>query len=248
MDERGIERTAFERPIQQTTEGVKPRTGVGLEDPRALTILTTEHWSLLSARALVYNESFTRVGMFLTFLSATLVALGLLSTATGFNRDFLMVAAITFAVDLFIGLVTLGRVNDASGEDLRYLAGMNRLRHAYHEMVPGLARYFVSSQYDDQRGLLSLYAPQQKTISVTAAESLRHGLTTIAGLMIVLCAVVLSVLVDVVLLLLTNAAVPSAIGAVVALIAGLVYMTVREIRMITRLMAGLRPEFPSPDR
>jgi len=30
----------------------------GLEDPRALDILTTEHWSLLSTRTLGYQEMF----------------------------------------------------------------------------------------------------------------------------------------------------------------------------------------------
>ena len=39
-----------------------------LDDPRVLTILSTEHWSLLSGRSLAYNEAFTRGGMFLTFL------------------------------------------------------------------------------------------------------------------------------------------------------------------------------------
>ena len=61
------------------------RDGAGdpspVDDPRALTILTTEHWSLLSARSLVYNEAFARAGMFLSFLAATLVALGLMATA-----------------------------------------------------------------------------------------------------------------------------------------------------------------------
>ena len=45
-----------------------------MSDPRTLQILSTEHWSLLAARSLVYNEAFARAGMFLSFLSATLVA------------------------------------------------------------------------------------------------------------------------------------------------------------------------------
>ncbi|HEY4190726.1 MAG TPA: hypothetical protein VGM28_09910, partial [Candidatus Limnocylindrales bacterium] len=57
-----------------------------LADPRALTILTTEHWSLLSGRSLVYNEAFSRAGMFLSFLAATLVALGLMAGAMGFGH------------------------------------------------------------------------------------------------------------------------------------------------------------------
>ena len=111
--------------------------GDALDDPRALTILTTEHWSLMSARSLVYNEAFARAGMFLAFLSATLVALGLVATATGFSDAFLIVAAVVLALDLFVGLASLGRIAAASDEDIRYLQGMNRLRHAYHEMVPG---------------------------------------------------------------------------------------------------------------
>lgn len=53
----------------ETTEGPgspEPPAARLLDDPRVLQILTTEHWSLLSARSLAYNEAFTRAGMFLT--------------------------------------------------------------------------------------------------------------------------------------------------------------------------------------
>ena len=68
--------------------------GAGLLDPRALQVLTTEHWSLLSARSLAYNEAFTRAGMFLSFLSMSLVALALLAQAMAFSYDFLLVATL----------------------------------------------------------------------------------------------------------------------------------------------------------
>src|SRR5215217_8279649 len=99
----------------EAVEGHAP--GQGLHDPRALQILSTEHWSLLTARSLVYNEAFARAGMFLAFLSATLLVLGLISTATGFSEPFLVVAALILALDLFIGLATIGRINGASEED-----------------------------------------------------------------------------------------------------------------------------------
>ena len=44
-----------------------------IHDPRALQILTAEHASLQSARSLAYNESFTRGGMFLAFMSTSFV-------------------------------------------------------------------------------------------------------------------------------------------------------------------------------
>ncbi len=34
---------------------------------------------------------------------------------------------------------------------------MNRIRHAYLEMVPGLAPYFSTSRYDDAIGVLEVY-------------------------------------------------------------------------------------------
>ena len=50
-----------------------------LDDPRALQILSTEHWSLLATRSLSWNESFARAGLFLSVLSATAVALALVA-------------------------------------------------------------------------------------------------------------------------------------------------------------------------
>ena len=101
MEERFVPLGASEgRPIEthEPSAGADPRQP--LDDPRALQILSTEHWSLLTARSLVYNEAFARGGMFMAFLSATLVVLGLISTATGFSDPFLVVVAGVLAVDL----------------------------------------------------------------------------------------------------------------------------------------------------
>ena len=70
MDDRTITPAPMEHPGPAAARG---RDGAPapfpVDDPRALTILTTEHWSLLSARSLVYNEAFSRAGMFLSFLA-----------------------------------------------------------------------------------------------------------------------------------------------------------------------------------
>ena len=47
----------------------------GLDDPRAVDILTTEHWSLISSRTLGYQEMFGRATIFIGIVSATVVAL-----------------------------------------------------------------------------------------------------------------------------------------------------------------------------
>jgi hypothetical protein len=203
------ERPAAARPAEQDA----------LQDQRALTVLTTEHYSLLAARGLVYNESFMRGGMFLTFLSATLVALGLVATATGFSDGFLAITAGVLGVDLFIGLATIGRVMAATREDFRYLQGMNRLRHAYHEAVPGLERYFVAGRHDDLRGLFAAYGSPDGPMSRTRS-SILHGCTTMPGMLAVISSCVSGVLAGVLLLLLTDSDLVAGLGCVAVLLVG----------------------------
>lgn len=180
MEERTVQAAVTERPIPSADE---PPTAAGpphLADPRALTILTTEHWSLLTARSLVYNEAFARAGMFLTFLTGTLVALGFVSQGSGYTREFLLLATVLLGFDLFIGLATLGRISSASAEEIRAMQGMNRLRHAYLEMVPTLEPYFSTSPHDDLQGILSVYGatPERPTFIGNFA----HGMTTTPGM------------------------------------------------------------------
>jgi hypothetical protein len=217
-----------------------------LDDPRALTILNAEHGSLLAARSLVYNETFTRVGTFMTFLSATFVALGLLSNATGFSRDFLVIAAMGFAVNLIVGLATLGRVIDASAEEMRYVAGMNRLRHAYHEIVPGLDRYFLSSKHDDAVGVLRLYGVDIGEAAPGPIATLIGGLKTLPALMIEMCSIVMGVLTGIVLLLITDSPIVASVGGLVALALTFVVFSWRLVVSATAFLESLRPEFPTP--
>ncbi len=248
MDERTTQTVPPEQP-RTAADGDGRDEGVGarpIDDPRALTILTTEHWSLLSARSLVYNEAFARGGMFLTFLSATLVALGLVSTATGFSRPFLYIAAAVLAIDLFIGLATLGRVASATADDLRYLAGMNRLRHAYHEIVPGLERYFISGRHDDIRGVFEVYATSAD--DVMSSSGILHGLTTTPGMLAAICAVVAAALSGVVTLLFSESTMIAGIVAFVVLVLGNVLAVLLMGRKIANFGASLRPEFPTPPR
>ena len=67
----------------------------------------------------MYNEAFTRVSTFLTFLSMSFVALALLTQAMGFTRDFLVVAAIVLSFDFLIGVTTFTRILDVIAEHLR---------------------------------------------------------------------------------------------------------------------------------
>ena len=243
MDDRSIQTGGSEHlppPVARSGSGDAP-----LADPRALTILATEHWSLLSARSLVYNEAFARTGMFLTFLSASLVALALLGQAMGFDRDFLVLAAVILGFDVFIGFATLGRVASASNDDLRCIAGMNRIRHAYLEIGPGLEPYFITSRYDDLRGILATYGePTGEHPSLFLGFV--HALTTTDGMLNMITTGIASVLGAVVARLIgaaPNFAIVVGIGTFLVL---LVVMSVVGFRNFSRFGARLGPRFPTP--
>lgn len=215
----------------------------GLDDPRALQILSTEHWSLLTARSLVYNESFTRVGMFFALLSATLVALGLISTGTGFSDGFLIVTACVLGLDLFIGLATLGRVGAVSDEELRYSQGMNRLRNAYFKIVPGLDRYFITSHYDDFNSVAAFYGPPASSV---LGEAL-HGLTTLPGMLAVVCSAILGALVGVIVLLLTHDGSLGFALAAIAFLLAFATMAYMGYRAATGFQVKFVALFPRPE-
>lgn len=141
------------------------RRKTGLDDPRTLDILTTEHWSLLSSRSLGYQEIFGRATTFVAILSGTLVALALLAQAMRFGSETLLFALVLFAVCLFIGLATFVRCVEINYEDARWIAGMNLLRRAYLEIVPGLEPFFVTDHEP---------APDRQSLAHGAPQHLRN--------------------------------------------------------------------------
>ena len=123
-------------------------------------ILATEHWSLLATRNITYSAIFSRTSIFLTVVSAAVVALALVAQATEFGDRFYVFALLVLPVALFIGLATFVRLIDARIEDFWLVSGMNRLRHAYLEIAPELEPYFVTGHHDDRQGLYETYGPR----------------------------------------------------------------------------------------
>ena len=111
-----------------------------LDDPRAIQILATEHWSLLAARALSWNESFSRTSMLLATLSATVVALALAAQVAEFGPAFVAFALVVLPFVELVGVATFARLGEANREDLQSIQGMNRIRHAYVEIAPSSSR------------------------------------------------------------------------------------------------------------
>ncbi len=120
-------------------------------------ILAMEHSSLLATRSLTWNEIFSRAGMFLTLLSAAIVALALVAQASSFGPQLPQFALLLLPVVLFVGIVTSERLKHANIEDAGLVLGMNRLRHAYLEIAPELEPYFITEHHDDIAGFQQSY-------------------------------------------------------------------------------------------
>ena len=127
-----------------------PRADFG---PDALQILTTEHWSLLATRSLVYTEAMGRTSIFIAALSGSVVALALVAQASDFGTGFVAFALVLLPVVYFLGCVTIVRLAQVNLENARWVQGMNRIRNAYLQLAPELEPYFVTSKYDDDAGV-----------------------------------------------------------------------------------------------
>jgi hypothetical protein len=125
--------------------------------PHAAQILGTEHWSLLGTRLLIWNEALSRATVFLTVLSASIIALALLADATGFGPRTITLALVLLPVVLLLGIATYVRQVQVNNEEFKLVLAMNRLRHAYLKIEPGLEPYFTTGHHDDERGLVASY-------------------------------------------------------------------------------------------
>jgi hypothetical protein len=129
----------------------------GVTDAVRAQILATEHWSLLATRSMMWNEVFSRASMFITVLSAAVVALALVAQATAFGPGFRTFALLVLPVVLLVGLATLIRLAEDNIDDFGLVIGMNRLRHAYLELAPELEPYFVTGYHDDEASVWQSY-------------------------------------------------------------------------------------------
>jgi hypothetical protein len=226
-------------PVTDGGVGGSPTTPTPVQ--LRLQILSTEHWSLLASRGLAWNESFTRASMYLSTLSGSLVALGLIGGIDGFADAFVIAALVVLPVDLFVGIGTWLRMGAANYHDAVAIAGMNRIRAAYLEVAPDLAPYFVMGVHDDAKGLGVTMAVPPDTAPFV------HLIAGTPTLVMVLNAIVSGAIAALILVrfLATQPVVTVAGGLLVAafVLAGQFRSARGKIR---RAQHALKPMFPTP--
>jgi hypothetical protein len=216
----------------------EPSSRPPVSDAIRVQILATEHWSLLATRSMTWNELFTRASMFITVLSACVVALALVAQATDFGTPFQMFALLILPVTLALGLGTLIRLGDAMTEDVWLVMGMNRLRHAYLDLAPDLEPYFLTSHHDDLAGIMQTRGPRAQ---VGPSRVLAATPTIVAIINAVLVGVILALLVG---LLNEHPVVTSVVGVTAAIATAVLLVGVIPSREINRFAQSLQPRFP----
>jgi hypothetical protein len=151
-------------------DGTDPR-------PAAVAFVTTEHFTLQGARAATIAESTSRATMFVGSVSAGLVALGLIATATRIGTAFYVFGVVLLSTLSFVGFVTFERVLQSGIEDHGYAERIARLRAYYFRCAPELTHYLAS------------VPPSQRLAIQGLTSGYRQGFRTIAGMVGVVTAV-----------------------------------------------------------
>jgi len=209
--------------------------------PHAAQILGTEHWSLLAARSLIWNEAQSRATVFLTVLSASIIALALLADATGFGAQTTTLALLLLPVVFLLGLAAYARLVQINTEEFQLVLAMNRLRHAYLTIEPGLERYLTTGHHDDERGVIATYMLDRPSRQWLWVHFLVNTPTIVATVDAALAAAI-------VVLVLQVAEAPRAAAVAGGAVAFLtVWGVLFRLQLHTlRPLRGTTPRFPTP--
>jgi hypothetical protein len=199
--------------------------------------LTTEHFTLQTARAVAVSGGNGRTALYVGALSSTLVALALVAQRSPLGEVFFVVALTILPAVFFLGLVTYVRVLQSSIEDILYARAINRIRHYYTEIDPSKAHYFLLSGRDDMRGALA---------NMCIRDSWTQFLFTMPSAVAVINALLGGVTVALAVVTVANAPLPVAVLAGMAsgtLVLGL--HLAYQVRRFAAMKASVRAAFPS---
>ncbi len=207
--------------------------------PALIPILTTEHFTLQTARGVIMSEIGSRATIYLTAVSSSVVALAFvtsLSESPQAVRGFILVLLPVLA---FMGFVTKARLVQLSYTDFHYVRAINRIRHFYVDVAPESAPYFMLSTHDDVPGVVQ---------SAFYQNGRRMGVMTASVMIAVVNYVIVGLLGGVLVAWATGAGalVLFAAGVVVGLATAFVDLR-READQWRRYEASLDTRFPTPD-
>jgi hypothetical protein len=215
-----------------------------------LQALTTEHFTLQTARSATIADSNGRSALYLSTVSSAVVALAFIGQVDRLGHAFFLFALALLPALVFLGVLTYLRLVQTAIEDLFYARAINRIRRHYVDLDPEAGRWFMLCGFDDPAGVL---AAMGLATSGSAAHSHRHLWSHSATMV----AVVTSVIGGVGVALAANAlgagqlpvAASATLGLLVAVAAAAVFgwHQVRRWRAAEASVPSLFPSQPAAD-
>lgn len=199
-------------------------------------IVTTEHFTLQTARGATISDANGRSGLFISTVSSALVALGFIGQVAKIGPSFYAFVFVIFPTLFFLGLVTFERVLQSAIEDTVYARGINRIRHLYTELAPAIKPYLILSTNDDDAGTMANMAikPGRWQLFLTSA-----------GMIGVINSVLLGVTVALLVFLFANALIAAVVAGLIACVVSVALHTRYQMVQWGAATARLRVMFPS---
>ena len=115
----------------------------------AIQFLTTEHFTLQTARSATIVEGNGRLQLYMSALTGAIVALALAAQVSRVGSAFYGFAFVLLPGMYVLGLTTIGRLSQLWLEWFTVSQGMNRIRRYYVEVAPETEPYLVMPVFDD---------------------------------------------------------------------------------------------------
>src|SRR5829696_335964 len=125
------------------------------DDQRLLQALTTEHFTLQTARSATIMESNGRSALFLSTVSSAVVALAFIGQIADVGQPFFLFALAVLPTLFLLGLLTYLRLAQSASEDLLYSRAINRIRRYYLDLDPAAPSWFLLGGHDDIHGVMA---------------------------------------------------------------------------------------------
>ena len=109
--------------------------------PMVVTVMTTEHFVLQTARSAGITGTVGRAAIFLATVSSGLIALAFVGQLSRLGAAFYVFGLVLLPTLAFVGVATFERAVRNGVEDVQLAGRIDRIRQFYFDAAPQVARY-----------------------------------------------------------------------------------------------------------
>ena len=109
--------------------------------PMVVTVMTTEHFVLQTARSAGITETVGRAAIYLAAVSSGLIALAFVGQLSRLGTAFYVFGLVLLPTLAFVGVTTFDRALRNGVEDVQLAERIDRIRQFYFDAAPQVGRY-----------------------------------------------------------------------------------------------------------